>query len=377
MIINAVKESDKLEVYNDFKVRTKTEPTKWPLGRDDPQPEPAHLGNSIAANLVTAEPASVVVPLSNTLTNIPPPPVLRNSRRANANAAPAAAIASGDTEKPAKTDTIEASKVAGVEKVPNPAADKNGNVVIPTSKQTDDSNIWTEVKRRSKPTRDSASHQLFPDEDGKKRDKEELDFQFDEEIDPEHVGAQSGGRANNFSEFSDDDEESDYELSDRDIHKLLIVTQVKTRLPKHEGEFYGVSENLLQLSIETAPPTGYDRTADWTTRVKISQDLEQVIDDGLRNYEEDLLVKPPVPHKTVNVITQAEFNQLLPKVPKRVNPEVPPAPPATFDEKELSKRLQLSHGKKTKFFAVNKTGEMFITNVKKLILDLFNYYRSN
>lgn len=249
MIINAVKESDKLEVYNDFKVRTKTEPTKWPLGRDDPQPEPAHLGNSIAANLVTAEPASVVVPLSNTLTNIPPPPVLRNSRRANANAAPAAAIASGDTEKPAKTDTIEASKVAGVEKekVPNPAADKNGNVVIPTSKQTDDSNIWTEVKRRSKPTRDSAAHQLFPDEDGKKRDKEELDFQFDEEIDPEHIGAQSGGRANNFSEFSDDDEESDYELSDRDIHKLLIVTQVKTRLPKHEGEFGGVNENLLQL----------------------------------------------------------------------------------------------------------------------------------
>lgn len=65
--------------------------------------------------------------------------------------------------------------------------------------------------------------------------KEELDFQFDEEIDPEHIAAQSGGRTNNFTEFSDD-EESDYELSDRDIHKLLIVTQVKNRIPKHEGE---------------------------------------------------------------------------------------------------------------------------------------------
>lgn len=94
--------------------------------------------------------------------------------------------------------------------------------------------------------------------------------------------------------------------------------------------------------------------------MKIGQDLEQVIDDGLRNYEEDLLVKPPVPHKTVNVITQAEFEKILPKVPKKVNPEVPPAPPATLDEKELSKRLQLSHGKKTKFFAVNKTGEKLV-----------------
>lgn len=105
--------------------------------------------------------------------------------------------------------------------------------------------------------------------------------------------------------------------------------------------------------------------------------MEQVIDDGLRNYEEDLLVKPPVPHKTVNVITQAEFNQLLPKVPKRVNPEVPPAPPATFDENELSKRLQLSHGKKTKFFAVNKTGEMIFTLIEKQSLNKFNFYRSN
>lgn len=69
------------------------------------------------------------------------------------------------------------------------------------------------------------------------------------------------------------EEESD-EVSDRDINKLLIVTQtqlpvvaVPTRAPKHEG---------------------YDRTGDWTTRVKISQDLEQEINDGLYYYQEDL-----------------------------------------------------------------------------------------
>lgn len=76
------------------------------------------------------------------------------------------------------------------------------------------------------------------------------------------------------------EEETD-EVSDRDINKLLIVTQtqaattavvaatvaVPARIPKHEG---------------------YDRTGDWTTRVKISQDLEQEINDGLYYYQEDL-----------------------------------------------------------------------------------------
>lgn len=57
------------------------------------------------------------------------------------------------------------------------------------------------------------------------------------------------------------------ELSDREINKLLIVTQSSSRPIKHEG---------------------YDRTGDWMTRVKMSQDLEQAINDGLYYYEEDL-----------------------------------------------------------------------------------------
>lgn len=55
------------------------------------------------------------------------------------------------------------------------------------------------------------------------------------------------------------------------MDKLLIVTQTpattSTRAPKHEG---------------------YDRTGDYTSRVKMSQDLEQAINDGLYYYEEDL-----------------------------------------------------------------------------------------
>lgn len=79
-------------------------------------------------------------------------------------------------------------------------------------------------------------------------EKEELDFRFDEEMNFEEEIPHGGGRANNFSELSDDDYESDYELSDRDINKLLIVTQVKSRPPKHEGEF-SLKFNLIKLVI--------------------------------------------------------------------------------------------------------------------------------
>lgn len=33
---------------------------------------------------------------------------------------------------------------------------------------------------------------------------------------------------------------------------------------------------------------GYDRTGDWTTRTKITQELVHHIEDGLRYYEQDL-----------------------------------------------------------------------------------------
>jgi len=58
-------------------------------------------------------------------------------------------------------------------------------------------------------------------------------------------------------------------------------------------------------------------------------------------------------YKTVNVITQADFEKLAPKVNKRTNPDVPPPPPPTYAEES---RLNVSGGVKGKarFFAANK-----------------------
>lgn len=380
LIIEAVKESDKLDVYKDFKVRTKLDPTKWPLVGEAPTtlPETSHVeppSATIAAATTTlavaAEPIAVVAPspLSEILSNIPPPPILRKSRKPNtsndiaglkidvkppkqdATTAAAQTNAVNDNLNPDVSafvpKTSPKNEVAEAVQLPSAHQHKT-NELEATSKPTGDANIWKEVKRRSK---SSQLKEITPQSTtgGSKAEKEELDFQFDEEIDGDIP--HGGGRVNNFTEFSDD-EESDFELSDRDINKLLIVTQVKSRPPKHEGKKFAQS----QVSGETneIQVVGFDRTGDWSTRVKIGQDLEQVINDGLHNYEENLLVSRPA-HRSVNVITQEEFEKIIPKIPRIVNPEVPPAPPTTFDEKELNDRLTLSHGKRTKFFAVNKT----------------------
>ncbi|XP_032596526.1 la-related protein 1 isoform X2 [Drosophila grimshawi] len=144
-------------------------------------------------------------------------------------------------------------------------------------------------------------------------EKEELDFQFDEELmDP----IPATGRINNFTENFSDDDESDYEFADRDINKLLIVAQVG-RAPKHEG---------------------YDRTADFTSRTKITQDLENIINDGLVNYEEDLWtttnVVPNNDYRTVNVISQADFEKLAANKRQPPKQQPPPPPPNYIDDNE-------------------------------------------
>lgn len=223
--------------------------------------------------------------------------------------------------------------------------------------ENEESDLWREVKRRSRTgskepsgvsttnvaATQSASVQSQqtvstfiapqPEHQLENVEKEELDFQFDEELD------MPIGRTNNFTDnWSDDD--SDFELSDRDINKILIVTQVRHRAPKHDG---------------------YNRTGDFVSRTKISQDLEQVINDGLHNYEEDLWTQDATPttnYKTLNIITQEDFEKMAPKVTKK-NPDVPPPPPPTYDDHHDNSRLNQSIGsglgsKKARFFAVNK-----------------------
>lgn len=73
-------------------------------------------------------------------------------------------------------------------------------------------------------------------------------------------------RKNRFTDWSEDDD-SDYELDDQDVNKILIVTQTPPSLRKHPGG---------------------DRTGNHESRAKLTTDLAKAINDGLFYYEQDL-----------------------------------------------------------------------------------------
>lgn len=333
VVIAAVQDSETLELVSGFKVRTKTDPTKWPISASDSSEELANF--SVKVSSLAATP----------LKSIPPPPLPRNFRAQPTSTAFKTPLLPPAAKEDSKSELIDdhlnpnvAEFIPDVSKlsITDEKATVSTESIVTESKdgvKTDATadELWMEVKRRSKVnnSKELPKSTLNPK---RSSEKEELDFQFDEELDI----PLTTGRVNNFTDnWSDDD--SDYELSDRDINKILIVTQVGpvNRPPKHEG---------------------YNRTGDYTTRTKITQDLEQVINDGLFNYEEGLWVTdapaPSSSYKTVNVITQADFEKLAPRMSKKSNPDVPPPPPPTYID-----RLNTSIGgnkTKARFYAANK-----------------------
>lgn len=389
-IIESIKDSTAVEVVDDFRVRPRADPLQWPMREKEPV---------YKTNAPVIAPALVAAPLAS----IPPPPIPKKSRNGptkmmSAAAAPFVSTTIGGTGEASEQEP-GGNQQSGFGKSTNDEGEEavvvNGAETSPKSEPENDSNLWKEVKRRSKQSVGShdsnqgglalagnaikankaeeaknntsantpapvatatTTAQEQPPAKGPSAKKstttsakEELDFQFDEELD-----LPVSSRVNNFSEYHSDDDDSDYELPDRDINKILIVTQVPTpRAPKHEGS---------------------NRTADWTTRTKIAQDLEKVISDGLMNYEEDLWVmnEDVVPgskagaYKTVNVISQEDFEKIVPQHARTPGKgEVPPPPPVYSPEDELNESLLndsllnasgLSAGghRRARFYAANK-----------------------
>jgi len=166
--------------------------------------------------------------------------------------------------------------------------------------------------------------------------REELDFQFDEELDRPLPAV----KQNTFTEWSDSDSESE-EVGDDFINKILIVTQ-SNRAAKHEG---------------------YDRTGDWTSRTKISQDLVHHIEDGLRYYEQDLWnddhewahsANTPSSFKTVNLISREDFEKLAPKSLKQ-EAQPPPPPPPSLKVSSMARRGRGRKQEVPRFYPVTKT----------------------
>ncbi|XP_028047135.2 la-related protein 1B [Monomorium pharaonis] len=381
LVIEAVSESDRLELMEledgSKQIRTSFEPLKWPL---------SDIANNITfSNLMqqSVPPQNEVIPTSETifcpvakpLSTMPAPPVprvfesyhsistVRRHSESEINSlaneilnpdvpefVPTTERANGVTatnknnqtknkfhfEKIKETLAIAEKYLLSPENDPPTKIKEDNKLLTTTDIHTSDSlsermngesdsssdNAWKEVRRRVKQPHKDRSEDKEKSEAIKNAVREELHFQFDEEFD----SPPPTGRHNAFSEWSED--EDDNELSDRDINKLLIFTQTcatSTRIPKHEG---------------------YDRTGDWITRTKMTQDLVQLINDGLYYYEEELRRKHGSSssigsYKTVNMISQEDFEKMAPKAPKKANPEVPPPPPA-IEDLEISQSISSS-----------------------------------
>lgn len=150
-----------------------------------------------------------------------------------------------------------------------------------------DSEPWIEVKKRHRPPpvklkesvfiTEEASNQLYPPEE---QEQEELDFLFDEEIE------QIEGQKNTFGDWSDND--SDYEIDDLDLNKILIVTQTPPYMRKHPGG---------------------DLTGNHMSWAKITSELAKVINDGLYYYEQDLWMQEDEnKHTPLKVIIMASIS---------------------------------------------------------------------
>ncbi|KAH7645645.1 la-related protein 1-like protein [Dermatophagoides farinae] len=141
--------------------------------------------------------------------------------------------------------------------------------------------------------------------------KEDLPFLLDEDV---HDGEefQLTGRRKTYIDYSDYD---DYdEISDQDLKKIILVTQ---------------SRKGNQLN---------DRTGDWTTRVKMTQEMAKIIDDGLFHYEQNLLLNHQgsntKQHKTLGYISREDFELYSgsPKDKKENAYSTPPPPPPTLND---------------------------------------------
>uniref|UniRef100_A0A3Q1B7X5 HTH La-type RNA-binding domain-containing protein n=1 Tax=Amphiprion ocellaris TaxID=80972 RepID=A0A3Q1B7X5_AMPOC len=292
LIMEALKSSTEVELVDD-RVRCKSEPERWPI---------------LPAPTVVGSPRTDFSQLINCPEFVP-----RQTLNSASSPIKETLLESAKPQNSAGPSSSSSSSL--------PAADDSKDAPKP------DPDAWIQVEKRHRYP--SGKAKVVKSNTGKncliasEPDQEELDFMFDEEME------QMAPRKNKFTDWSDEDD-SDYELDDQDVNKILIVTQTPPYLRKHPGG---------------------DRTGNHESRAKITTDLAKAINDGLYYYEQDLwkgeeqveVSKQEVENfKKLNVISKDEFDTLTPKAPVDPNQEVPPPPMPADSGVEMARSLPTS-----------------------------------
>ncbi|KAI5102711.1 la-related protein 1B isoform X3 [Silurus meridionalis] len=309
LIKEAVKNSDVVELV-DEQIRRKDDPEHWPI--PGPPANSSHTDFSQLINCPEFIPGQTFTSLTAVSTSpanqtpIEPPPATNGQLND---------ISNSDTNPLSEESSAVEAKIA--------SSSNEKAAEVQSNSTPDPESQWVQVEKRHRNTsvknKDrSAPAQTNPPPEA---DQEELDFLFDEEM--EQLAAP---RKNTFTDWSDED--SDGELDDSDVNKILIVTQTPPYMRKHPGG---------------------DRTGNHVSRAKITTELAKAINDGLYYYEQDLWtedenqldgtnIKEVENFKKLNIISKDEFDTLTPTLPVDPNQEVPPPPPCQ-DEPILANSL--------------------------------------
>ncbi|XP_021951694.1 la-related protein 1 isoform X2 [Folsomia candida] len=228
------------------------------------------------------------------------------------------------------TAQIEKDNVTNAKSNNSSSSNKNTNKKADTNNPNKEVEVsWQEVKKKPKPV--SKVRRRLPSMDG----DGETQFMFEEDLDlpPARSRTYSSGRYS-VTEVSEDSED---EISDSEIDNLVIVMQRNRSDSISSSSTPGgaVAHAHGHAPIPTRPVKheGYDRTGHWTTRTKMTQELAQIINDGLKYFEEDFVTEAEshTPKQgsftTVNLISKEDFEKLIPQIPRAINPEFPPPPP--------------------------------------------------
>ncbi|ODM93557.1 La-related protein 1 [Orchesella cincta] len=276
-VLAAIQSSPSLELNADMSmVRVKNEPEKWPL-RDiatAPAPNASGFGNPSGVGSGGEEILNPNVPEF-----IP--------KRVSLTI-PEAQDDEDDIEGEKEPEAGKTEQEPELEKL----VLKKSNVDVDELEES-----WREVKKKPKPVvnkEKKRSSLSFSEVSSAVFRTEELAFQFEEEAADGCESILPAAATSllvdiryklwfHFSWTEDSDYEDD-ELSDSEIDKIVIFTQKTTTRPE--------TAVTVHVSPPNRPPKheGYDRTGNWTkTRTKITQELAQVINDGLHYYEDDLV----------------------------------------------------------------------------------------
>uniref|UniRef100_A0A671XER2 La ribonucleoprotein 1B n=1 Tax=Sparus aurata TaxID=8175 RepID=A0A671XER2_SPAAU len=223
LIMEALKSSKEVELVDD-KVRCKVDPERWPI------PTPTIVGS----------------PRTDFSQLINCPEFVPRQTLSSTNSASSPVKKTPD-ESAEPQDSAEPASSSQESLLPATDASKDAPKLDPDA--------WIQVEKRHR--QPSGKAKAPPQAE---LDQEELDFLFDEEME------QMAPRKNRFTDWSDEDD-SDYEMDDQDVNKILIVTQTPPYIRKHPGG---------------------DRTGNHESRAKLTGDLAKAINDGLFYYEQDL-----------------------------------------------------------------------------------------